>query len=128
MSIFSENLRYLREKNRLSKNKLADLANVNQTTISRWENEEISPSLDNILDLATALNVTISELVGISLRLQDQDIELPKLTNSAKVKIVKNFFKEKGLLNDDEDISDETLDEIINFAKANKQYLVKKDK
>ena len=64
MSTFSKNVKYLREQRRLSQNRLAEMANVNQTTIARWENEEISPSLDNIIDIANALNVSVAELVG----------------------------------------------------------------
>lgn len=64
MSIFSKNLKYLRELKNLSQNKLAELAGVNQTTIARWENEEISPSLDNIIDVAEVLNISVSDLTG----------------------------------------------------------------
>ena len=64
MSIFSKNLKFLREQKKLSQNKLAELSNVNQTTIARWESEEISPSLDNIYDLSLALNVPIADLTG----------------------------------------------------------------
>ena len=39
---FSKNLKFLREQKRLSQNKLGELANVNQTTIARWENEEMA--------------------------------------------------------------------------------------
>ena len=67
MNNFSSNVKFLREQNKLSQNKLAELANVNQTTIARWENGEISPSLDNLIDLADALNVHIADLVGSDL-------------------------------------------------------------
>ena len=64
MSYFSKNLKFLREQKKLSQNKLAELSNVNQTTIARWESEEISPSLDNIYDVADVLNVSIADLTG----------------------------------------------------------------
>lgn len=64
MSDFSRNLKYLREKYHLSQNRLATLAKVNQTTITRWENEEISPSLDNVIDIANVLNVSVADLTG----------------------------------------------------------------
>ena len=64
MSYFSKNLKFLREQRKLSQNKLAELSNVNQTTIARWESEEISPSLDNIYDVANVLNVSIADLTG----------------------------------------------------------------
>lgn len=64
MLYFSKNLKFLRELRGLSQNKLAELARVNQTTIARWESEEVSPSLDNIYDVALVLNVSISDLTG----------------------------------------------------------------
>lgn len=71
MSYFSNNLKYLREKRKLSQNKLAEMAGVNQTTIARWETEEVSPSLDNIYDLAESLNVSIADLTGKNLSVED---------------------------------------------------------
>lgn len=79
MSNFSNNVKLLREQKHLSQNKLAELANVNQTTIARWENDEISPSLDNIIDLANALNVSIGDLVGTDLHFDNA--ELVDITN-----------------------------------------------
>ncbi len=61
---FAENLKYLRNKKGLSQNKLAELANVNQASINRWEAKEMSPSLDNVNDLANALGVTVGDLLG----------------------------------------------------------------
>lgn len=61
---------------KLSQNKLAELSNVNQTTIARWESEEISPSLDNIYDVANVLNVSIANLTR-----RDLTDEQPYLMN-----------------------------------------------
>ena len=61
---FAENLKYLRNKKGLSQNRLAELANVNQASINRWEAKEMSPSLDNVNDLANALGVTVGSLLG----------------------------------------------------------------
>lgn len=61
---FAENLKFLRNKRKLSQNKLAELSNVNQATINRWEAKEMSPSLDNVNDVANALGVSVSSLLG----------------------------------------------------------------
>ena len=39
-NLFSKNLKFLREKKGISKNKLGEMVGVNQTTIGRWESEE----------------------------------------------------------------------------------------
>lgn len=92
MSIFSKNLKYLRERKKLSQNKLAELSNVNQTTIARWENEEISPSLDNIYDLSIALDVSIADLTGKDLTKSSQSFDELELL----------FDKNKDILTEDD--------------------------
>lgn len=76
MSIFSKNLKYLREKRNLSQNKLAELSNINQTSITRWEKDEVSPSLDNVYDIAQALHVSVADLAGRDLTLEDYENEI----------------------------------------------------
>lgn len=95
MSIFSKNLKFLREQKKLSQNKLAELSNVNQTTIARWETEEISPSLDNVYDLSLALNVSISDLTGTDLTKESSYNEMEQLLfskakelNDEEIKVV----------------------------------------
>lgn len=63
MNNFAKNLKYLREKNNLSKSELAEKIGVNQSTLSRWENEENGATVDNALDLASFFNVTLADLV-----------------------------------------------------------------
>ena len=77
MSYFSTNLKFLREQKKLSQNKLAEMANVNQTTIMRWESGEMSPSLDNIYDIANALNISVADLTGKNLK--ENDVEFDEL-------------------------------------------------
>ena len=91
MSTFSNNLKFLREEKKLSQNKLAELAGVNQTTIARWENEEISPSLDNIYDLANTLQVNIATLT-------DENLLNSKQLSQTEVL----FDKTKDILSDDD--------------------------
>lgn len=62
-NLFSKNLKYLREKRNLSKNKLSELIGVNQTTIGRWESKEITPSIDNAESVAKIFNISISDLL-----------------------------------------------------------------
>jgi repressor LexA len=59
-----ERLKSLRIKNRLTQEELAEKSNTNQKSISAYENDRISMSLDVAKKVAKALNVTIDELVG----------------------------------------------------------------
>ncbi len=104
MSYFSKNLKFLREQRKLSQNKLAELSNVNQTTIARWESEEISPSLDNIYDVANVLNVSIADLTG-----RDLTDEQPVFDELELL-----FSKNKDILTDDDK---ETIKFVIEKAR-----------
>ena len=104
MSYFSKNLKFLREQKKLSQNKLAELSNVNQTTIARWESEEISPSLDNIYDVADVLNVSIADLTGRDLTEEQPSFDELELLVS----------KNKDILTDDDK---ETIKFVIEKAK-----------
>ena len=75
MSYFSTNLKFLREEKKLSQNKLAEMAKVNQTTIMRWESGEMSPSLDNIYDIANVLNISVADLTGKNLRKDEVEFD-----------------------------------------------------
>ena len=84
---FASNLKYLREKKGLSQNKLAEKVGVNQTTIARWETEEIKPSIDNVEQIASALNVSLPDLLitnlkfdnGILVDVDSDTIQIPVL-------------------------------------------------
>ena len=62
-NLFSKNLKYLRERKHISKSKLGELVGVNQSTIGRWENGEITPSIDNVEEVAKALHIDLPDLL-----------------------------------------------------------------
>ena len=71
---FSTNLKHLREKLGLSQNKLAEKIGVNQTTIARWEDDNRIPTIDNAIDVANALNISLPDLLGRDLRFDNAEI------------------------------------------------------
>lgn len=78
---FSTNLKFIRESKGLSQNKLANLVGVNQTTIARWEMEEIAPSIDNVEELANVLKVELPDILGKDLRLEQNNDSGTKYSN-----------------------------------------------
>ncbi len=105
-NFFSKNLKYLREKRNLSQNKLADMINVNQTTIARWEDDNRTPNLDNAIDVSKALNIPLPDLIGKDLKLNDT-IDPP--VNE----IYKQLLKNKGLMDENEIINEEKLNKLL---------------
>jgi transcriptional regulator with XRE-family HTH domain len=70
---FSERLRSLRKQRGYSQQKLADIANVEQSTIKRIELVQLAPTLDLLISLSRALNLEVRDLV-----------DDPAITNSDK--------------------------------------------
>ena len=64
MNFFSKNLEYLRNKRKMSRSELAEKLHVNQSTISRWENEDMGVTVDNAYDIANFFNISIADLTG----------------------------------------------------------------
>nr|WP_281421297.1 helix-turn-helix transcriptional regulator [Hymenobacter profundi] len=73
MKAFSERLRYLRKQHGYSQQKLADIANVEQSTIKRIELVQLAPTLDLLISLSRALELEVRDLV-----------DDPAITNSDK--------------------------------------------
>ena len=59
---FGERIRELRHKLNLSQENLAELTNLHRTYIGGIERGERNPSLENILKISKALNISLSEL------------------------------------------------------------------
>jgi len=62
--LFGTNLRYFRKKQKISQQELGQLIDKPQTTISDWENGKYLPDIDDAVKIASALGVSVSELLG----------------------------------------------------------------
>lgn len=116
---FSKNLKHLREERNLSQNKLAEMIGVNQTTVARWEDDNRTPNLDNAIDVSTALNIPLPDLIGKDLSNKSATDIFPKTDDDFK-----RILRDKGI--DDETISEEDAKKLIDFAIANKDFIIKK--
>lgn len=101
MNFFYSNLKYLREQKRLSQSELARRTQkiceeynqqstsetkatpITQASIARWEANENSPSIDNLVILARALDVSLPELIGNDLKIDNAVV----MNEEEKVKI-----------------------------------------
>ena len=66
MKIFCERLKELRNENNLSAKKLAQILNVSDSTVIRWEKEEIVPSIEHLKNIAQFFNVSADYLLGLT--------------------------------------------------------------
>ena len=59
-----EKLKSLRNEKKMTQKDLAEQLNVSAQAVSRWENDDVEPSLETLGQLATIFNVSVDELFG----------------------------------------------------------------
>ena len=64
MNYLSKKLKQIMESRKLNQKDLAKMANVGQTTISKWLNSNYSPKVKNLEPLAKALGLSVGDLIG----------------------------------------------------------------
>lgn len=62
-----------RKRRGLSKNALATLTGLNQSTMSRFENQSQNPMLDSLVRVADALEFNLGEVMKTAIRNVDSD-------------------------------------------------------
>ena len=61
---FGARLKEIRIKNKITLRELAKILNVNFSTISRWENDEISPSINYLKSICDYFDISADYLIG----------------------------------------------------------------
>ncbi|MFR7644225.1 helix-turn-helix domain-containing protein [Eubacterium sp.] len=64
MIMVSERIKRLREKKGLTQKQLAEIIRVDQSTVAKWEKGEKTPKTENVIKMAAAFDVDISELMN----------------------------------------------------------------
>lgn len=77
--MLNENIRKLRLARKLSQVELARELNVSKQCVSNWENDNIQPSIEMLIKLAKAFNVSTDTLLGLK---NDNVISVNGLTES----------------------------------------------
>ncbi len=68
MISIGKRIRKAREAVGVTQEELAERIGVSRSAVARWELGEIEPKLRNLIALATELDVSTDELLGISVR------------------------------------------------------------
>lgn len=105
----NDNIKYLRTKYGISQQGLANKIGIDRSTVSRIENNEIETTIENAIKIAKALNVPLYDLVGKDLRISNTS-NPPNNTNNENYK---QLLKDKGLMDENENINEEKLDKLL---------------
>lgn len=104
MSI-GENIKKLRKNKGLSQKQLAEILNLSEITIRRYEKCSNIPTIETINKIADALGMPLSELLGNSVKTNDIGIKINELL---EVNISNNTGTEKN-------ISEMTINELYDL-------------
>ena len=65
---FGENFKNIRKQCGLSQQEVADKLQINQSSVSDWENDVSRPDYEKLIALSELYDVTLYELLGIDER------------------------------------------------------------
>ncbi|MGN1103407.1 MAG: helix-turn-helix domain-containing protein [Candidatus Coproplasma sp.] len=83
---FAENLQYLRKKNKITQEELAEELNLSRQSVSKWETGEAYPETDKLIALCDKFGVTLDELVRGDLTNEDSIEEVNEAEEAQDVK------------------------------------------
>lgn len=108
-------IKYYRERNNITQKELAEALNTTQQSIARYESGERKADQNILFALASYFKISINDFFPpINIKNNDNEKEL-----------LKDTLKRKGFLDENEDLSEENYNRLIEFAKANKSFIMK---
>ena len=81
-----DKLKQLREKHHLTQQEVADRLKVNRNSVSRFENDALTPSTDNLIQFALMYNVSLDYLLGLG---KESYLYLHEFSNNQRTFILK---------------------------------------
>lgn len=102
-----KNIKFLREKKNLGQQEFADILNVPRSTLACWENNLRTPKLEQIVKIAEYFKTNLDIIYN------DYESELEKILLN---KDYKSILKEKGLMDDEDNIKEEDFNKLIEIA------------
>ncbi|MCI9434734.1 MAG: helix-turn-helix domain-containing protein [Bacilli bacterium] len=117
----------------LTQEQLAKKLNTSRSNVANWENGQNKPSVELLFKCSSLFECDVMYLAGYQKeRIQkDDNIPEPKEINDLEFDKIKelilfeNVLKRKGFLDENEKLSEENYNRLIDFAKANKQFIMK---
>lgn len=110
-------IKFFRERKNITQKELAEALNTTQQSIARYESGERKADQNILFAMANYFDISINDFFPpINIKNKDDEI-----------KLLKETLKRKGFLNENEELSEENFNTLIEFAKANKQFIMKEN-
>ncbi|MHA6252685.1 helix-turn-helix domain-containing protein [Oceanobacillus sp. CAU 1775] len=79
------NIKFFREQKNWTQQKLADQLVISRSTVTKWENNQLTPDINSLMKLSSVFNVTLDHLVGNKLYQEDILLEFKRIYRSEAV-------------------------------------------
>lgn len=116
---FASNLKHLRIQNNMTQEELGKKLSKDYSTIGKWENGTRSPIMEDVIRIAEYFNISLQELISGKIGINDSPTY--QKTN------YKQILLNRGLIDENNNLTEEDAEKLIDFAIANKEYLIKKE-
>lgn len=116
---FASNLKHLRIQNNMTQEELGKKLAKDYSTIGKWENGTRSPIMEDVIRIAEYFNISLQELISGKIGINDSPTY--QKTN------YKQVLLNRGLIDENNNLTEEDAKKLIDFAIANKEYLIKKE-
>ena len=118
---FANNLKHLRIQNGMTQQELGKILNKDYSTIGKWELGQRSPIMEDVIKIADYFNISLQRLITGNINYDNSSQIINNDLN------YKQILKEKGLIDEKDTITEEDAKKLIDFAIANRDYLIKKE-
>lgn len=89
--LFNKNLKYIRQIKKVSQQELADKLNIDRSTISRWENDDMDITVGYAIKISDFFNIPMEDFTG-------RDLSISSNNSFDELEIL--FSKNKDILTD----------------------------
>lgn len=103
------NVKYLREKKGISQTKLAKDLNIDTSTLAKWENNTRQITLEWAIKLANYFDMDVGNFISVN----QINNTSSKINNDEEYK---RILREKGLMDENENIDEESLNKLLKIA------------
>lgn len=122
---FANRLKKIMDINNIKAIELSEKTGISKSQISHWMSGTYKAKQDSLTILAEFFNVDEVWLMGFDVPMKSEN---KKISEKEEQELLKNMLKRKGFLNENEEMTEQDFNKLIEFAKANKNFIMNKDK
>lgn len=112
--MLGDQLRKKRKEKKLTQKEVAEIIDVDHTTVSKWESNTYEPDAANLNKLAELYGVTVDFLLGREIRNE----EYPSWATSKDKRDARNFLEQQEVMFDGVPMSEEDKAKVIGFMES----------